>query len=65
MKTTKKAVSFRLSESTMKDLENLARRYSVSQADVITVLVNAVSRYDDDELAEKIQHDLSIAARLG
>ena len=61
----KKAATYRLKESTIKDIETLAKRHNISQADVITVLVNAISRYDDEELAEKIQHDFGIAERLG
>ena len=63
--TKKKAATFRLSENTLKDLEKLAEKHKISQADVITVLANAISRYDEEELAEKIQHDLGIAERLG
>ena len=61
----KKPATFRLPESTIRDIERLADRHKISQADVITVLVNAVSRYDDEELAEKIKHDFGIAAKLG
>jgi indole-3-glycerol phosphate synthase len=40
MKTAKKLVSFRLSLTTTKELADLAKRYKVSQADVISVLVH-------------------------
>jgi len=40
MKTPKKAVSLRLSETTIKELSEIARRQNISQADVIAVLVH-------------------------
>jgi len=40
MKESKKSVSFRLSDTTVKELADLAMRYKVSQAQVITVLVH-------------------------
>lgn len=38
--TPKKSVGFRLSDTTIKELTELAKRQNVSQADVITVLVH-------------------------
>jgi hypothetical protein len=40
MKTPKKTASFRLSETTIKELATLAKRYNVSQADVIAVITH-------------------------
>jgi len=40
MKTLKKAASFRLSETTIKELSALAKRYNVTQADIIAVLTH-------------------------
>jgi len=40
MKTPKKAVSLRLSETTIKELADIAKRHNVSQADVVAVLVH-------------------------
>ena len=50
MKKPKKAVSFRLSETTIRELETLATRFKVSKADVIAVLVHFAcigGDYDD------------------
>jgi len=54
----KKSVSLRLSEATIKELESLAKRYSVSQADVVAVLIRCVynnSSIDEDELDEMFE----------
>jgi len=40
MKKPKKAVSVRLSETIIEELATLAKRFKVSQADVIAVLVH-------------------------
>lgn len=40
MKPSKKQVNFRLSEVTIKELTEIAKRQNVSQADVIAVLVH-------------------------
>jgi len=40
MKAPKKQVNFRLSESTIRELTEVAKRQKVSQADVIAVLVH-------------------------
>jgi len=42
MKAPKKAVSYRLSETTVKEIAELAKRHGISQADVIAVLVHCV-----------------------
>jgi hypothetical protein len=56
VKKPKKAVSYRLSETTLKELADIAKRHQVSQADVITVLthcfvmgweVDAIDNYFD------------------
>jgi hypothetical protein len=38
----KKAVTFRLSEITVNELNALAKRYKVSQADVIAIIIHAI-----------------------
>ena len=54
MGTPKKTTSLRLSETTITELNNLANRFKVSQADVVAVLVHCF--YTSDELdAEKIE----------
>jgi predicted DNA binding CopG/RHH family protein len=40
MKKPKKAVNMRLSETTIKELAELAKKHGVSQADVVAVLVH-------------------------
>jgi predicted DNA-binding protein len=40
MKEVKKPVTFRLPDATVKELESLAKRHSVSQAQVISILVH-------------------------
>ena len=58
----KKTVGLRLSESTVKELESLAKRYKVSQADVVSVLVRCV--YHNGELdGENLEELFEIAAR--
>jgi len=55
---TKKSVGLRLSEATIKELEFLAKRYSVSQADVVAVLIRCVyngGSIDGDELDEMFE----------
>ena len=42
MKSPKKAATFRLSETTINELADLAKRHGVSQADVIAVLVHCL-----------------------
>ena len=51
----KKSVGLRLSETTIRELESLAKKYNVSQADVIAVLVRCAyqnGNIDEEELAE-------------
>jgi predicted DNA-binding protein len=51
MKMPKKQISFRLSQTTVKELEILAKKHQVSQADVISVIIHAVSMgWDMDDL---------------
>jgi hypothetical protein len=47
----KKPVSLRLSETTANELEALAKRYKVSQADVVSVLVHCI--YTNGEIEEE------------
>ena len=46
---TKRTASFRLSQTTLKELEALAKRYGISQADVIAVIVHCVYAFGDIE----------------
>jgi len=58
----KKTVGLRLSEATIRELNDLAKRYKVSQADVVAVLVRCVysnSAIEEDALDELFE----IAAR--
>lgn len=51
----KKSVTFRLSETTIKELESLAKREKISQADVLAVIVHCVYAFgdvEDERLAE-------------
>jgi hypothetical protein len=55
MKTVK---SFRISETTVRELEYLAKRWRISQADVIALLVSAAQddSYDNpDDMAELLR----------
>jgi len=51
----KKSVGLRLSEATISELESIAKKYHVSQSDVVSVLVRCVynnGSIDEDELYE-------------
>jgi hypothetical protein len=48
LKTPKKQANFRLSESTLREINELSKRYSVSAADVVTVLVHIFYTGDED-----------------
>jgi len=51
----KKPVGLRLSESTIKELESLAKKFNVSQSDVVAVLIRCVyqsGNVDEHELDE-------------
>ena len=51
----KKAATFRLSIETIRQIEDLAKRNKVSQADVISVLVHCASKsdcFDEDALED-------------
>ena len=43
MKQSKKAVTFRLSENTIKEIESLAKQKQISQSDVIAVIVHTIA----------------------
>ena len=47
----KRTASFRLSETTHRELENLAKKNNISQADVIAVLIHCV--YLSGEIREE------------
>ena len=52
---SKKPVAMRLSETTIKELEGLAKRYKVSQAVAVAVLIHSAYQYgevDEDRLEE-------------
>jgi predicted transcriptional regulator len=46
--------SFRLSDATARALETLARRWGVSQADVLAILVAAAESGDYDQVDEMV-----------
>ena len=43
----KKAVGLRLSEATIRELADLAKKYRVSQSNVVSVLVHCLHRYGE------------------
>jgi hypothetical protein len=47
--------SFRISETTAKELEYLAKRWRISQADVIALLVNAAQDDSCDNLNDMVE----------
>ena len=49
MASPKKSVGLRLSESTIRELESLAKKYGVSQADIVAVLVRCVYQHGEVE----------------
>ena len=54
----KRSVGLRLSEATVNELESLAKKYHVSQADVVAVLIRCVyssGSIDEDELDEMFE----------
>jgi len=60
--TAKKTVGLRLSEPTIKELESLAKRFKVSQADVVSVLVRCVYNNGDID-GDSLEELFEIAAR--
>ena len=52
----KKTVGLRLSEATIKELEALAKKFGVSQADVVAVLIRCV--YTNGGIDENELHEL-------
>jgi len=51
----KKSVGLRLTEATIRELESLAKKFKVSQSDVVAVLIRCVyqnGNIDEDELDE-------------
>ena len=59
---SKKSVTMRLSEATIKELGALAKRYNVSQADVAAVLIHCVHKYGDvDE--ERLEEIFAVVER--
>jgi predicted DNA-binding protein len=55
MAKAKKTVGLRLSEDTIKELESLAKREGVSQADVVTILAHAYYVGGDEMDSEKLE----------
>ncbi len=49
MSTAKKSSTFRLSDTTTKELESLAKKYQVSQAEVIAIVIHLVYTGEDIE----------------
>lgn len=61
MATPKKSVGLRLSADTIRELETIAKREQVSQADVVTILVHAYCTGGDELDAERIEEWFRIA----
>lgn len=61
MPAIKKQVSLRLAESTIRELESIAKSHNVSQADVVAILVRCMyqGEFDGDSIDELFE----IAAR--
>jgi hypothetical protein len=57
---SKKPVSMRLSETTIKELEGLVKRHRVSQADVISILVHCAYLFHDVN-EEKLEEWFDVA----
>ena len=54
----KRSVGLRLSEATIRELEELSRKYNVSQADVVAVLIRRVyqnGNINEEELGEMFE----------
>jgi predicted DNA-binding protein len=47
--------SFRLSLETLKNLENLAKYWNVTQSEVLTILISAANLGDYDRIDEMIE----------
>ena len=62
MGVAKKSVGLRLSMETIQELESLAKKYKVSQADVVSVLVRCVYQHDEVD-AEKLEELFDIVSR--
>ena len=58
----KKSVGLRLTEATAKELESLAKKYNVSQAGVVAVLVHCVFLHGAAD-AEKLEEIFEIVSR--
>jgi len=63
MGTSKKSVGLRLSENTIKELESIAKRKGVSQADVVTILIRAYYVGGDELDADKLEEWFDIVQR--
>jgi len=63
IKEAKKSVSFRLSGTTLRELAELAKRYQISQAQVITVLLHYF--YANDDMDNDILYEWFEIARMG
>ena len=55
MTKAKKAVGLRLSDDTIKELEAIAKREGVSQADVVTILTHAYYVGGEEMDSEKLE----------
>jgi len=58
----KRTVGLRLTEATAKELESLAKKNNVSQADVVAVLVHCVFLYGAAD-AEKLEEMFGVVSR--
>ena len=59
---SKKTVGLRLSEATIKELETLTKRYKVSQADIVSVLIHCVCQHGEIE-EDKLQEFFAVVER--
>ena len=58
----KKPVALRLSEKTIKELDTLTKRYKVSQADVVAVLIHCVAQHGEI-VEERLEEFFAIVER--
>ena len=58
----KKAVGLRLSEATIRELADLAKKYRVSQSNVVSVLVHCLHQYGEIE-EERISELFDVVER--
>ena len=60
--STKKQVNFRLKDSVIKELQSIAQRRRVSQADIVAILIHWF--YTDGDDVEKLEEAFNTAEAL-